>query len=265
MRGDTKRASFKQTGLGANRTGKASVHLSSRLLRTLLGVTLVLIVVHLILQYLNFVIYHQQVGQMYELANRFDLDDESSVPTWWAQVLFLAIGLGAWLSAYLQPDQATRRLWSTVAALGLIFSLDEVAALHEHILQSVHNLFFRDSSPTGMANAWWLVAPLLLLTGAWLLWKMVRLFPRRTTVLLAVGGAVFLVGSVVADLLTSIAPRETFLNQGIMVAVEEGLELIGSVIVFYAIADYLEMYHYSVLRNVVSQLRMRPTLKRDGS
>lgn len=265
MRGNTKSANVSQTGVDTNRPARNSSPISRHLFWMLLGVTLVLIVVHLILQYLNFVVHDQQVGQIYELANRFDLDDESSVPTWWAQVLFLAIGLGAWISAHLQPDRAARWLWGLMAVLGLIFSLDEIASLHEHILQSVHNLFFRDSSPTGLANAWWLVAPLLLLGGVWLLWKMVRIFPRRTTFLLAAGGVVFLAGAVVADLLTSIAPRETFLNQGIMVAVEEGLELIGSVIVFYAIADYLEMYHYTVLRSAVSQLRMRPTLKRDDS
>lgn len=227
----------------------------------LLVATAAIVAVHLTLQYLNFVVHYQQVGQLYELANRFDLDDESSVPTWFAQVLFFAISLSAGLAAYLQTHKPSRRLWGIIAILGLILSLDEVAGLHEFVLQSLHNVFFRDASPTGLANAWWIAAPFILLASGWLVWKMTRLLPRRTMALMAAGGAIFLTGAVAVDLLTSLAPRETFLNQGVLVAVEEGLELVGSVIVLYAAIDYLEKHHYTVLKELISGLKARSRSK----
>lgn len=228
---------------------------STRLLWTLLAAIGIVLGLHLLLQYLNLQVFYQQNGQVYELSNRFDLDDESSVPSWFSQALFLAIGAGAGLAAYLQTNKPIRRLWQVIAALGLLFSIDEVSTLHEHVLQTVHVLFFKDASPTGLANAWWLVAPFILLAGGWMLWKMMRLLPRRTMLLFGIAGLAFLSGAIVIDLLTSIVPRETFLNQGILVASEETLELLGTATALYAIINYLETRHHTSLARAIKQLR----------
>jgi hypothetical protein len=233
------------------------IPISVRLFWILTAVVIVVVSVHVILQYLNFVVYYQQVGQVYELSNRFDLDDESSVPTWLSQLLFLLIGVLAGLAAYLQTNKSTRRLWGVIAILGLVFSLDEISGLHERALQSLHVLFFQNAPPSGFSNAWWLVLPFLLIIGGWLAWRMMRLLPRRTTLLIMAGGITFLAGSLAVDLLTSIGSRETFLNQGILVAAEEGFELLGSVIIVYAIADYLEAHHYTAISKSFKHLRAR--------
>lgn len=228
---------------------------STRLLRVLLGLTLVILCIHLLLQFLNLNVYHQQNGQIYELSNRFDFDDESSVPTWFSQAVFLAIGVFALLAAYLQTKKTQRRLWGIIALLGLACSIDEVAGLHERILQSIHVAFYQEASPTALANAWWLIAPFVLLVGGWLAWMAIRLLPRRTMVLFMASGIAFLVGAVAVDLITSIVSREWFLNQGLLVAAEEMVELLASIFVLYAIADYLEGHHHFVLGNAVRQLK----------
>ena len=228
---------------------------SIRLLRMLLKITLLILFIHLLLQFLNLNVYHQQNGQIYELSNRFDFDDESSVPSWFSQALFLAIGVFALLAAYLQTKKAQRRLWGIIALLGLVCSIDEVAALHERVLQTIHVTFYQDASPTGLDNAWWIIAPLLLIVGGWLVWMMVRLLPRRTMLLFVVSGTTFLVGAVVVDLITSVVSREWFLNQGILVAAEEIVELLASVFALYAIADYLEGNHGTALSNAARQLK----------
>lgn len=234
---------------------KPSRPVATRLTWWLVVVTMVLLGVHIVLQYLNFVVFGEQQGQIYELSNRFDLDDEISVPTWFSQVLFLMIGAGAWLAAYLQTNKTARGLWSIIAAIGLLISLDEVASLHEFFLQSLHVLFYQDSSPTSSANAWLLITPFVLLAAAWLARQLMRYLPRRIVLLFVAGGAVFLVGAVAFDALTSVVPRNSFINQGVLVAIEETLELLGAIIVLYAIANYLEAKHYKVLSRTVLQLK----------
>lgn len=228
---------------------------SSRLLRALVVVSLVLLFIHLGLQFLNLNVFHQQSGQIYELSNRFDFDDESSVPTWFSQALFLAISAFALLAACLQTKKAQRNFWRLIAFIGVAFSIDEIAGLHERILQSVHVAFYQDASPTGLDNAWWLIAPVLLLAGGWLAWMTIRLLPRRTTLLFVASGVAFLVGAVAVDLITSVVSREWFLNQGVLVAAEEMVELLACIGILYAMADYLEGNFNTELGSAARQLK----------
>ena len=228
---------------------------ATRMLWVLVCFTLILTGVHLLFQYLNIVVFYQQVGQFYELSNRFDFDDESSVPTWFSQLLFLVIGASAFLAGYLQTNKPARRLWWMIAAVGLVFSLDEISGLHERVLQSIHVMFFQDASPTGLANAWLVVLPFVLVASAWLIWKMLHFLPRRTIFLFTLSGVVFLSGAIFVDMLASTAPRETYLNQGVYIAMEETLEFLGTVLGLYAIVSYLEAYHHGAISRAVKQLR----------
>jgi hypothetical protein len=227
---------------------------AAKLLLILLSVTAVLLFMHLFLQFINWIIFYQQVGFYYELANRFDLDDESSVPTWFSQIIFFLIGILSLLAAYLDKKTASRRLWGIIGITGIVFSIDEVAGLHEFFLQSLHVLFYKDASPTSSDNAWLLVAPAILSAAVYFAWKMWTLLPRRTVGLFVFAGATFLIGAIAVDMVTSLVPRETFLNQGVMAAIEETLELLGAVIVVYAIAEFLEKHHSATIGNAKKQL-----------
>lgn len=227
----------------------------ARRITTVLGIAILLLVaIHLVLQYLNLNVYGQQNGQIYELSNRFDLDDESSVPTWLSQALFLFVGVSAALVAYLETKRPRRLIWLTIAIGALVFSIDEVATLHEFTLQTVHVLFFGDSDPTGSANAWLLIMPFIGLAGLWFLWKVALHFPRRTMMLFAGAGAVFLFGAVAVDIIASTAARDSFLNQGIMVAIEESFELGASLVILYTVLNYLETTHQTRLAAAWSRL-----------
>lgn len=211
-------------------------------------------VVHLLLQYLNLNVFNQQNGQIYELSNRFDLDDESSVPTWFSQALFLVISASAFLAAYLEKLRPKRLIWLGIALVTLVFSIDEIATLHEFTLQTIHVLLFGDSGPTGAANAWLVVLPFVGAAGLWLLWQMHIHLPRRTMLLFALAGTVFVVGAVGVDIITSTTARESFLNQGVMVAIEESFELVASIVVLYAVLGYLETAHGKRLSTAWSRL-----------
>lgn len=230
-----------------NRTSKHSskyaTNRAKRVVRVMLAIALLLIFLHFVFQYINMNVFYQQNGQFYELSNRFDLDDESSVSTWYSQVLLLATGIGALLIAFLTKNKVTKKLWNTIGAIGILFSLDEIAGLHERFLQSVHVLLFQDNAPTGFANAWLVLLPAILLVAGWLAYHMLRLLPKETTMLFVFGGIIFLLGSVGIDLITPTIDRETFLQQGVFVGLEETFELIGTIVAFYAVARHLEINH----------------------
>ncbi len=214
-----------------------------------------MVIVHLILQYLNMDVFYQQNGPVYELSNRFDLDDESSVPTWFSQVLFLLISASAFLASIMESSLPRRNIWRLIALGTLIFSIDEIATLHEFTLQTVHVLFFGESSPTGLSNAWLLLLPFVLAIGLWLIWQIARHFPRKMIIQFALAGSVFIFGAVFVDILASTVARDTFLNQGIIVAVEETFELVASLIVLYAILRYIETENHAKLSKAWSQIK----------
>lgn len=228
---------------------------AKRLLYILLFATSLVIITHLVFQYLNLEVFYQQNGQIYELSNRFDLDDESSVPTWLAQFLFLAIAAAAWLSAYLQNQKRPRRLWTSIAVIGLLFSIDEISALHERLLQTIHVAFFQDNAATTADNAWLVLAPFIVLLAAYLLWMMWRILPKRTIGIFIFAGLVFVGGAMFVDLLANTSERETFLNQGLLVGLEESMELFGCVVALYAIVDYLERKYHTPIRQAIAKLK----------
>lgn len=228
---------------------------SIKILLILLSIGAVLFVTHLALQYLNIVVHYQQVGSIYELSNRFDLDDESSVPTWFSQVLFFILSVVAFFAAYLQTQKVKRFTWSIIGLIGLIFSIDEVASLHEYVLQLIHVQFFQDSIATAYDNAWLFVAPLLIVIFGWLVWVMSRSLPARTVVLFALSGVLILTGAVFIDLLAVVEERETFLNQGVIVSLEELLEILGGIIAVYATVDFLERHHKKAISQSLRDLK----------
>jgi hypothetical protein len=229
--------------------------ISNKILYFLLAIGAVLFVTHLVLQYLNIVVHYQQVGGIYELSNRFDFDDESSVPTWFSQALFLSLALTAFLAAYLQTQKSKKFAWSVVSLVALVFSIDEVAALHEFALQLIHVQFFQDSSATGSDNAWLLVAPFLIAGFVWLLWVMLRSLPKRTVILFMVGGIMILAGAIFLDLAAVVGERESFITQGLIVSAEEILEILGGIILVYATIDYLERYHKKAITKSFKALK----------
>src|SRR5690606_2966683 len=107
-----------------------------------LGIIFVLLVLHLSLQYLNLIVFDEKHGAIFELSNRFDFDDESSLPTWVSQVLFLAVGATAFFASVITKDVSRKKLWAIIGSLGVFVSLDEVIALHETLLQLLHTRFF---------------------------------------------------------------------------------------------------------------------------
>lgn len=228
---------------------------SRKLLFWLLGIILVLTVIHVALQYLNLEVYNEKNGPIFELSNRFDFDDEASIMTWLSQFQLLILSALCALAFYVEKFKVVKRLWLVLSAIAFAFSIDETATLHEFILQRIHVAFFQDAKPTLLSNSWVIVLPLILFIAVLLGRLMFKYLPRRTILLMSIGGVVFISGAVVVDLLTSGIPGSLFVTQGIFVAVEEASEMVGVAIATYAAASYLEQIHRHKISKTLKQLK----------
>jgi hypothetical protein len=76
------------------------------------------------------------IGQPYEpLAKLIDLDGESNLPTWYASILWFGVAYLTWVFAERHVLRSRVRSWFLLALplVFVLFSLDEVAQLHEHL------------------------------------------------------------------------------------------------------------------------------------
>lgn len=199
---------------------------------------------HLILQILNLLVFNGDNLAISELSNRFDLDDEQSLPTWFSSMLLATTSLAAFVAAWFEKNNRARRtLLGVIATIAGIFSIDEVATVHEYVLVLLHSEAFGNTQSTLLQNGWILIAPFVLIIGIALVWWIFRTLPRRTFVLLATAGFVFLLGSMAVEVVTNALSFGPFMSQGVLVAMEETGELVGVSIALLAIVDYIESNH----------------------
>lgn len=176
-----------------------------------------------------------------EIALRFDLDGETTVPAWFSSALLFAsaslLGLIAWM---------TRRCggrffwyWTVLAATFLYLSLDESACLHEILIVPIR----RRLGTTGILYFAWVIPGffIVLLFGlSYLrfLWQL----PRRSRNLFIAAGCTFVGGALGLEFVGG-ALAEAFgfdaLAYVAVMTMEETLEMTGLAIFICALLDYL--------------------------
>lgn len=234
---------------------KSKTYLSQRILFWLVFAISGLVFLHLIFQFLNLSVYNELNGKIFELSNRFDLDDESSVGTWLSQVMFICIAISSYIAGYLNKKTPAKKLWYLIAFIAIVFSIDEVASLHEFALQSAHLLFFQENAPTFLSNAWWIFAPIILFVSFWISYQVFKFLPRRTLKLFITGGFLVLFGAIFVDAYGSSLPKNSYTSQGIVVAIEESLELLGTATVLYAVVAYIELNYATTIKKSLRELK----------
>ena len=228
---------------------------AGRALLVLLGIAAVLLAAHGVTQYLNLEVYQEKQGQVFELSNRLDVDDEVSLPTWFSQFLLLAIGCSSLLVARLETKKSHKKAWRFIGIIGILSSIDEVASIHELVLQTAHLLYYGEVIPTAAMNAWWLLLPFILGAGLLLLRWLYHVLPRKTWWLFFFGGSMYVIGAAGFELLSNDFVKTSFMYQGIMTGVEEMFEMFGSMVVLYAVLKYLETHHSDKIRRALTALK----------
>lgn len=227
-----------------------------RLLAVLLSLIVLTVLLHVLVQTINYFQYPASQGFV-ELSNRFDLDDEASIPTWVSQLLLGGAALLAMIVGRMAQG-AQRKSWYVIAMLAALASLDEVARLHELVVQTLHVRLFGLEATTLIKNAWLILAPLIMLAGLGLLYILSKALPRRTIKLLVLAGGIFISGALGVEILSSGMNTYGFAYTVLVTALEEGLELIGSAVLVYAIADYMNGQFPKQTQQILSTLHIKP-------
>lgn len=175
------------------------------------------------------------------LLDLFSVNLESSLPTWYSTInLFLAACLLAWvaLSKRFHKESYSAH-WLGLSLVFFYLSIDEGAAVHETASGPLQSAF----NTTGFLEFGWLIigVPLVILFGIAFFRFWLHL-PPRTRALFAVAGALYIGGAV---LIESISANQYALDGGAsftylaIATVEELCEMLGVIVLIYALLDYL--------------------------
>jgi len=203
----------------------------------------VFLALHLISQYL---LYFAGIdSSLFRLiVGALDLNNESTVSTWYSSATLLVCGMGFALVA-LAGYQAHSRLahyWSALSLLAFLFSADEVAQLHEKLNGPVRMLVDMGSL---FAIAWVLPGVAFLV---FLLISFRRFFgslPRSTRFSFALGTAVFFAGCLGVEMLggeySEAYGRDNF-GYKVIAGFEEYLEMAGVAILLRAMLAHMNKH-----------------------
>ncbi len=226
-----------------------------RVLKILIAISVVAVIAHIALKYLSVVVHGEQHLALFEISNRFDMNDENSVPQWITLMNFLILAAASFLAGFMTKQKAKKRLWMAIGILSVLLSIDDAAAIHESLLGLIHLSVFEEGSSSLLENAWLFIVPVVAVIGIWLLVHAVRLLPRRTALLLAVGGVTFLIGAILVDSLANTVAERSFAGQGVVAGIEGWLQMVGLAMLVYAVLDYLERQHAPAIQKAFRALK----------
>ncbi len=213
------------------------IQVSPRFLVTLLAVlALTLLFCHAALT-----IYHYQVDELPWLPWRqlFDVDEENNVPTWFSELLLLTATVLLWLCAgkkRLEEDPSVDH-WYALTIGFLLLAIDEVAGLHETINSLI--------DPT------WAIGGGLLALGIGVGFiPFLRRLPRRTAILFAVAGAIYVGGAVGVEIIGEPLDSDS-MAYNLLTVLEEGMEMFGVIFFIHVLLGYMRESPTSILQGVV--------------
>jgi hypothetical protein len=221
---------------------KLQLSFSIRKITTVLtGIALALAIISITGKYIEAAAGLEAPHLFSQLVRLFNINRESSIPTWYAStLLFMAAVLLALVAWQKQAQQAPYvRHWRGLALIFLYISIDEAAAIHERFTEPMQSLF-ETSGP--FYFAWVLVGiPLVLLFAAFYLrfwWNL----PPRIRTLFFVAGAVYVGGALGVEMIGSSVwyySGGTSLIYSSIGTVEEFMEMMGIVVLIYTVFTYV--------------------------
>jgi hypothetical protein len=174
----------------------------------LLGVGLFLMVMHF---------FPASISEV--ISDRFDMNVEANVPTWFASMLLFSVALCAFCIHSLSEDRLSRWFWLVFSLGYLYLSVDEDSRIHE-LINSIGVLWVYVLAP--FALAFFVMCAVFLARG-----------DHKSLRNWILGGlAVYALGVLGCEAVANtLYPSMPALLHEIEYAVEEGLELIGTTMV----------------------------------
>jgi len=152
------------------------------------------------------------------IHQRFDLNQELNVPTWYSATLLLLVSVAALgLFAYSDPKSPSRRFWLITSLVYCYLSIDESAALHEAL--AVHIKWYYVYAPPAFA---------------YMLFTLRTLFKHEEATVrnwILVGLVAYGTGALTLEIIWYIFKPFPAWAEITFVAVEETLEMVGTILV----------------------------------
>jgi hypothetical protein len=206
--------------------------------RVLAGIAAALLALHLAETILFHVFGHRR---LMGLVGTFNMNFENNIPTFFSAFLLLAgsmLNLLASRRPGVTPQDA--RYWRWLALIFLLLALDEDAALHELWIEPLHALF-----PLGgpLYFAWVIPYGIGLVVIALLYLRFVLRLPAPTGQLVLLAGTLYVTGAFGLELVggwyLSRHDESVDYTYSLLIAVEESLEMCGSILLIHALLDYI--------------------------
>ncbi|MCZ6895233.1 MAG: hypothetical protein O7H40_14460 [Gammaproteobacteria bacterium] len=200
-----------------------------RVTRTLTAIMVVLVVAHVIAMQANFnpsLSLKQSLGFEYWHVAIFDLDEEESFGTWFSTVILLiaAVLLMRQARTLRAEGDPWHRWWMVLGWAFCFLSIDEVVGLHEMMNTML------ESMPWTVVGAY--VLALVGLCYLPFLWR----YRWRTAILFALAGGIYGGGAVGVEHFSGVEVNS--LQYNMLTALEEGMEMLGVILLIYAILDF---------------------------
>jgi hypothetical protein len=171
------------------------------------------------------------------LSSKFDPRYETSVHAWLGSTLLLSCAVALVVIRQTQPDAKWRSHWAVLSAGFALLSLDEVAELHERLLDLSKSVF-GPNSPEQLWTVFGLAACLII--GAAFLPFIVAL-PKRFRFQTIAAGVMFVGGAVCCEMVVGLYEANIAPSLAVhmwLAVVEEGLELAGVAFFFVSLVQY---------------------------
>lgn len=169
----------------------------------------------------------------------FNVNSETSIPTWFAQSLLL--GAAGILLFIAFVSKARCIMWASLGAIFTYVSIDEGAAIHELTVRPIRNIF--DIHAGLFYYSWVLLFAsalmVLVIVYARFWWHL----PSMTKYLFLAAFLIFVSGGIGLEMLggqIAAVQGETALTYGLLVAGEEFLEMLGVIVFIYALLAYVK-------------------------
>ena len=215
---------------------------STRLLTYLLGIIVVLVILSYISDVLIYTYNLQEGGiggTMLTLLQRFNVDQEISIPTWYSVcLLFSAFFLLYSITTHPQLTRHRKR-WFGLAFIFLFLSIVEGIALNDGIGAALRFVVDVDTN-SAFRYRWVIVAiPAVLILGV-LYVPLIFSLPQRIRLLIILAAGLYVGGAIGAEMLNAyMLGRTDFLLVRLVVHFEELYEMFGASIFIYALFQYL--------------------------
>lgn len=213
----------------------------------LLGAIVALLIINVVGQ-LYFQFYQQPSAFVVDFIDRFNVDKELSVPTWFASFLAVLAGLVALFNAVMTGGK--KSVWWVLGGLFLLISLDETAALHELLLQGLHIAADFGEAQSFSQNAWLFLMPVIAVVALWIVWQAKKQLPAEVFFGLSLGLGIYLLGAVVVEFMSIEVDKVSLAYRFGYTVIEEGLEFLGMWVMLYTALRHAEFTYGHMLKRL---------------